>query len=85
MRIWYLKNRFLALKRGLLLHHENDISYMCLSCLIVHKLCISVRDTGNDYLNPDEEVDEHEPITAESSAGKKMRDALFYYSVNKLG
>lgn len=78
-----LKNRFQALKNGIRLQHEDDISFVSLACMILHNMSIQDGDEVDDMLPQDEEVDD-DLVTAETSAGRRQRDALLYYVVNNL-
>ena len=73
-----LKHRFGALRTGIKLLHEDDIVRLLMACVILHNMCTGEDFNEEDFLPQDEEGDSEE-ATAETSAGKRQRDALLYY------
>lgn len=79
-----LKNRFTFLKEVITLCHEDDISYFCLTLLLLHNLLIKLGDMKDHYLSQDESV-EDELVIVETSKGNIQWDALLYYAIESLG
>lgn len=78
-----LKNRFPTLMDGFNLGHEDDVSYVIVSCLLMHNMCIQIGDTGEEYLgDPQNEFEEFSSTETEEEL--RTRDALLYY-INKSG
>lgn len=77
-----LKGKFAILKEGIRLLHENDISFLIFSCVILHNTCLD-QGEQDEYESNDELIDdkEEEVVTAETDAGKRQRDALLYYLI----
>ena len=72
-----LKNRFPVLMNGVRLHHEDDVVFLIVSCLILHNLCIENGD--NDFSFYTADSDTTEVNTTENITAKKIRDALITY------
>lgn len=60
--------------------YEDDICHFILACVILHKIEIDAENVGE---TEEEDGIEHEDgtevVTAETIAGRKQRNALFYY------
>lgn len=74
-----LKNRFMCLKEGLRLHHEDDISFCITACIVLHNLSLQYNDLGADF--EDDSISDHDiHFTSEhTDSGIKTRDALLHY------
>ena len=53
-----LKNRFMVIKTGLYLHHEDDTAYVITACICFHNMCFDNDDEGNDFEDSDESDNE---------------------------
>lgn len=74
-----LKNRFSTLSTGVMLENEDDVVYLITACVILHNMCLSCGDSGDDFL-----VEENDQISVNSSAtteGKRVRDALLRFAI----
>ena len=75
----FSKTPFSTLKNGVRLTHEDDIVYFTISCVMLHNIFVDHGYVDESLLPQDEDGDSEE-ITAETSAGKRQRDALLYYA-----
>ena len=80
MCLGILKNRFRTLSQGISLHYEDDAARMIMSCVILQNLCIESGDDGEQYLEPDLDVEyaaNEEEI--ENPSGIQAKNALIKY------
>ena len=74
-----LKGRFSVLKSGLNLHHEDDAARCMLSCVILHNICVDAADTGDEFIEIEENCEEIISGSTSNSRGLLIRDALISY------
>lgn len=79
-----LKQRFLVVKKGVRLYHEDDITKLCIACMMFHNMAIEDGVFDDFVLRQDENEDEEESITAECTAKKRQKDVLIYYVVTNV-
>ena len=73
-----LKHRFGAILTGIKLIHENDIVRLLMGCVNLQNMC-TWEDFDEEEFLPKDEERESNVVTAETSPGKRQRDALLYY------
>ena len=72
-----LKNRFPVLSSGILLHHEDEAARAIMACVILYNLCIDATDIGEEFLEPDLNLQyDDENVGNESSIGQRTRSAV---------
>ena len=71
------------MKNGIRLQHEDDIVFFMLSLVMLHNICVAHGDMEKSFLLQGE-GGEPEEVTAETSAGKRQRDALLYYATQNI-
>ena len=80
-----LKGKFPVLKYGIRMLHDNDISFFVMACVVLQNKCI--REGKKEILLSDgEESDgdyKEDVMTTERIAGKRKRNALLYYLIEK--
>lgn len=65
-----LKHRFALLKDGLQMRNEDDCARVIMAFFIIHNTCIGIGDSGEDFLQPDDEDIPSIEIGNETRIGK---------------